>query len=182
MDKVRFTGLWVLVVCLALFPAPRSSQATLDDLVIRAFDISVSIAPVPLEYEFVGGEVHFTSRGSLRGTATAMVVVTAPRPVSTARFSFDSDVKLTSVKAPEYQVVPERQRDTLTLTFTPALAPGAKVPVTFDYEGQPLYIFNEFVQVSVGSLYPLLISPFRDNSANLPRGKWNVVTPSAANI
>src|SRR2546428_1646370 len=182
MDKVRFTGLWVLVVCLALFPAPGSSQATLDDLVIRAFDISVSIAPVPLKFGLVGGEVHFTSRGRLRGTATAKVVVTAPRPVSTARFSFDSDVKLTSVQAPEYQVVPERQRDTLTLTFTPALAPGAKVPVTFDYEGQPLYIFNEFVQVSEGSLYPVLISPFGDYSANLARVKLKLTTPGGYNI
>src|SRR5712691_2862335 len=182
MDQVRFAGLWVLVVCLALFPAPGSSQATLDDLVIRAFEISVSIAPVPLKYEFVGGQVHFTSRGSLRGTATAMVEVTAPSPVSTARFSFDSDVKLTSVKAPEYRVVPERQRDTLTLTFTPALAPGAKVPVTFDYEGQPLYIFNEYVLVSEGSLYPLLISPFGDYSANLARVKLKLTTPGGYNI
>src|SRR2546422_5017644 len=182
MDKFRFTGLWVLVVCLALFPSPGSSQATLDDLVIRAFDISVSIAPVPLEYEFVGGEVHFTARGTLRGTATAMVEVTAPGPVATARFSFDRDMKLTSVKAPEYQVVPERQHDTLTLTFTPALAPGAKVPVTFDYEGQPLYIFNEFVQVSEGSLYPLLISPFGDYSANLARVKLKLMTPGGYNI
>src|SRR3989441_5798304 len=182
MDKFRFTGLWVLVVCLALFPSPVSSHATLHDLVIRAFDISVSIAPVPLKYEFEGGEVRFLSRGTLRGTTTAMVEVTASSPVSTARFSFDSDMKLTSVKAPEYLVVPERQRDTLTLTFTPALAPGAKVPVTFDYEGQPLYIFNEFVQVSEGSLYPVLISPFGDYSANLARVKLKLTTPGGYNI
>src|SRR2546427_5707755 len=182
MDKFRFTGLWVVVVCLALFPSPGSSQATLDDLVIRAFDISVSIAPVPLKYEFEGGELRFLSRGTLRGTTTAMVEVTAPNPVSTARFFFDSDVKLTSVKAAEYQVASNRQRDTLTLTFTPALLPGAKFPVTFVYEGQPLYIFNEFVLVSEGSPYPVLVSPFGDFSANLGRVKLKLTTPGGYNI
>jgi len=182
MDKVRFTGWLVLVVCLGMFPASASSQATLDDLVIRAFDINVSITPVPLKYEFEGGQLRFLSHGTLRGTTTAMVEVTALSPVSTARFFFDSDVRLTSVKAPAYQVASDRQHDTLTLTFTPALSPGAKVAVTFDYEGQPLYIFNEYVQVSEGSLYPLLISPFGDFSANLARVKLKLTTPGGYNI
>src|SRR2546425_2907640 len=182
MEKVRFTGLWVLVVCLALFPAPGSSQTTLDDLVIRAFDIDVSISPVPLKYDFLGSEFRFTSHGRLRGTTIATVEVTAPSPVSIARFLFDSDVNLTSVKALDYQVTSDRQRDTLTLTFVPALSPGSKVAVTFEYEGEPLYIYDEFVKVSYGSLYPVLISPFGDISANLARVKLRVTTPGGYNI
>jgi len=182
MRRVRLARLSILAVCLVLLPAPGSGQTILDDVVIRAFDISVSITPVPLKYELAGGELRYTSRGTLHGTATAMVEVTAPNPVSTARFFFDSDVKLTSVKAAEYQVASNRQRDTLTLTFTPALLPGAKVPVTFVYEGQPLYIFNEFVLVSEGSLYPVLVSPFGDFSANLGRVKLKLTTPGGYNI
>ena len=175
-------GVLVLVVGLVLLPGSGSSQTTLDDVVIRAFDINVSISPVPLKYEFVGGDLRFTSHGTLRGTTTAMLAVTAPSPVSTARFFFDSDVKLTSVKAADYQTTFERERDTLTLTFAPALPHGATVPVTFEYEGQPLYIFNEFVLVSEGSLYPLLVSPFGDFSANLGRVKLKLTTPGGYNI
>src|SRR2546427_8977405 len=182
MRRVRLARLSILAVCLVLLPAPGSGQTILDDLVIRAFDISVSITPVPLKYELAGGELRYTSRGTLHGTATAMVEVTASSPISTARFFFDSDVKLTSVKAADYQVASNRRRDTLTLTFTPALLPGAKVPVTFEYEGQPLYIFNEFVLVSEGSLYPILVSPFGDFSANLGRVKLKVTTPGGYNI
>ena len=179
---IRGVGGLVLVVGLVLLPGSGSSQTTLDDVVIRAVDINVSISPVPLKYEFVGGDLRFTSRGTLRGTTTAMLEVTAPSPVSTARFFFDSDVKLTSVKAADYQTTFKRQRDTLTLTFAPALPHGAKVPVTFEYEGQPLYIFNEFVRVSEGSLYPILVSPFGDFSANLGRVKLKLTTPGGYNI
>lgn len=184
INRLRLPGLSVLVVCfvLSVFRAPASSQATLDDLVIRGFDINVSITPVPLRYEVEGSEVRFTSRGTLRGTATAMVEVTAPTPVATARFYFDSDLRLTSVRATDYQIAPARQRDTLLLTFTPALTPGSKVAVTFDYEGQPLYIYDEFVLVSEGSLYPLLISPLGDFSANLARVILKLTAPGGYNI
>src|SRR5213594_4443108 len=179
---IRVVGVAVLVAGLVLCPVPGSSQTTLDDLVIRAFDIDVSMSPVPLKYDTVGGQRRYAARGTLRGTTTAMLEVTAPSPVSTARFFFDSDVKLTSVKAADYQTTFKRQRDTLTLTFAPALPHGAKVPVTFEYEGQPLYIFNEFVLVSEGSLYPLLVSPFGDFSANLGRVKLKFTTPGGYNI
>src|SRR3989475_6394873 len=182
MRRVRLARLSILAVCLVLLPAPGSGQTILDDLVIRAFDISVSITPVPLKYELAGGELRYTSRGTLHGTATAMVEVTASSPISTARFFFDSDVKLTSVKAADYQVASNRRRDTLTLTFTPALLPGAKVTVTFVYEAQPLYIFDEYVLISEGSLYPLLISPFGDFSANLGRVKLKLTAPGGYSI
>ncbi len=183
LAQVRRPGLAVLIVCLALalLPAPASSQLSLDDLVVRAFDITATISPVPLRYEFVGG-IRFTSHGTLRGTTTAMIEVTGPGPVTTARFFFDSDVKLTSVRAAGYQVTPERRLDTLTLTFVPALAPESKVALTFDYEGQPLYIYDEFVKVSPGSLYPVLISPFGDFSVNLARVTLKLEIPEGYNI
>src|SRR2546422_9361475 len=96
---IRVVGVAVLVAGLVLFPAPGSSQTTLDDLVIRAFDIDVSISPVPLKYDFLGSEFRFTSHGRLRGTTIATVEVTAPSPVSIARFLFDSHVNRTPVKA-----------------------------------------------------------------------------------
>src|SRR5438093_6975641 len=179
---IRGVGGLVLVVGLVLLPGSGSSQTTLDDVVIRAFDINVSSSPVRWKDESVGAELRVASHGPLRGTPTAMLAVTAPSPASTARFFFDSDVKLTSVKAADYQTTFERERDTLTLTFAPALPHGATVPVTFEYEGQPLYIFNEFVLVSEGSLYPLLVSPFGDFSANLGRVKLKLTTPGGYNI
>ena len=181
---VQSPWLTILIVCLvlAVYRAPALSQITLDDLVIRAFDITVAIAPVPLRYDFEGGQLRFTSRGRLRGTTTAMVEVTSPSPVAIARFSLDSDVTLKSVTAVGHNVASKRQRDTLLLTFTPPLAPGAKVPVTFAYEGQPLYIFDEFVLVSEGSLYPVLISPFGDFSANLGRVKLKLTAPGGYSI
>jgi hypothetical protein len=159
------------------------SQPTLDDLVIRSFEITASVGPVPLRYEFTeGGELRFLSRGTLHGTATATVEVTAPAPVGAGRFFFDADVKLTAVRAPGHQVTTARQRDSLTLTFTPELAPGARVPVTFEYEGQPLYIYDEFVLVSEGTLYPVLVSPFGDFSANLGRVVLTLTTPAGYSI
>ncbi len=163
-------------------PTPGSSQLSLDDLVIRSFDITVSINPVHLKYEYSGGVFQLLSHGTLRGTAIALVEVTAPSPVTTARLSMDSDVNLTSVAAPGHQVTPRRQRDTLTLTFAPALEPGSKVPLTFTYEGQPDDIFDEFVLVNEGSLYPLLISPFGDFSANLARVVLKVTAPGGYSI
>jgi hypothetical protein len=184
MNNARLLWLPALMLCLVLlaFRTPASSQSTLDDLVIRAFDINVSVTPVPLRYEVSGGAFRFLSRGTLRGTATAMVEVTAPSPVATARFYFDSELRLTSVRAAGHQVTHERQRDTLTLTFTPALPTGSRVAVTFDYEGQPLYIFDEFVLVSEGSLYPVLVSPFGDFSANLARVTLKLTAPGGYSI
>jgi len=74
---IRGVGVLVLVVGLVLLPGSGSSQTTLDDLVIRAFDIDVSISPVRFKYDFVGNELRFTSHGRLRGTTTATVEVTA---------------------------------------------------------------------------------------------------------
>ena len=183
MNK-RTIALALLAGGLALLigPTPGAAQFSLDELAIRAFDITVELRPVPLKYEWVGSDIEFTSHGLLRGTTVAQLEVTGISPVTTARFDFDRDVKLTSVAAPGYQVASSRLRNTLTLTFTPALPPGGKVPVTFAYEGGPDYIYNEFVLVGPGSLYPLLISPFGDLSANLARVVLKVTTPGGYNI
>lgn len=162
---------------------PAASQNTLDELVIRSFDVTATIAPVPLRYEFTEtGDVRFLSRGTLRGTATARLEVTAPDAVGTARFFFDSDMKLTGVSAPGYAVAQSRQRDTLVLTFDPALPAGAKVPVTFQHEGQPLYIYDESILVSEGTLYPVLVSPFGDFSANLGRVTLKLTAPAGYGV
>ncbi|HEU5300205.1 MAG TPA: M1 family aminopeptidase [bacterium] len=162
---------------------PAASQNTLDELVIRSFDVTATVAPVPLRYEFTEtGDVRFLSRGTLRGTATAMLEVTAPDAVGTARFFFDSDMKLTGVGAPGYAVAQSRQRDTLVLTFDPALPAGAKVPVTFQHEGQPLYIYDESILVSEGTLYPVLVSPFGDFSANLGRVTLKLTAPAGYGV
>jgi|GEM_PF-5761318 len=167
----------------AMLRPPVASQPTLDDLVIRSFEITASIAPVPLRYEVTeGDELRFLSRGTLRGSATAMMEVTAPDPVTTGRFYFDADMKLTSVRAPGHEVTAARQQDNLTLTFQPALTPGARLPVTFEFEGQPLYIYDEFVVVRWGSLYPVLISPFGDFSANLGRVVLTLTVPGGYNV
>src|SRR3989475_7464306 len=179
---IRVVGVAVLVAGLVLCPVPGSSQTTLDDLVIRAFDIDVSMSPVPLKYDTVGGQRRYAARGTLRGTTTAMLEVTAPSPVSTARFFFDSDVKLTSVTATRYRIASARRRDALTLTSTPALPAGARVDVTFAYEGLSLYIFDDCVLVSEGSLYPVLTSPFGDFSANLARVKLKLRIPDGYQI
>jgi len=182
--NTRTIGLALLAfgLALAIGPTPGAAQFSLEELAIRAFDITVELTPVPLKYEYTGSDIQFTSHGVLRGTTVAQLEVTAVSPVTTARFEFDRDVKLSSVAAPGYQVTSSRLRDTLTLTFTPALPPGGKVPLTFAYEGGPDYIYNEFVQVAEGSLYPVLISPFGDFSANLARVVLKVTTPGGYNI
>jgi hypothetical protein len=185
MNKLRSLGLALLAggLALAAWPAPGAAQLSLEELAIRAFDITVSLNPVPLKYEWVTyGNIQFTSHGALRGTTVAQLEVTATNPVTTARFQFDRDVKLSSVTAPGYQVASSRQRDTLTLTFTPALPPGSTVPLTFTYEGEPDYIYDEFVMVEEGSLYPILISPFGDFSANFARVVLKVTTPGQYTI
>src|SRR5207247_7376868 len=82
---IRVVGVAVLVAGLVLCPVPGSSQTTLDDLGIRAFDIDVSISPVPLKYDTGGGRRRYAARGTLRGTTTAIPQGTAPTPGAPAR-------------------------------------------------------------------------------------------------
>lgn len=175
---LRATLTLIIAALVALPPRPASSQATLDDLVIRSFAVTAAIRPVPLRYEVTEfGDLRFLSRGTLRGTAVASIEVTASAPVGTARFYFDADMNLTAVSAPGHAVTHARERDGLILRFDPPLPPGAKVPVSFRYEGQPLYLYDESVLVSEGTLYPVLVSPFGDFSANMGRVTLTLTAP-----
>src|SRR3989304_5685978 len=146
-------------------PPPTTGQVVLEDVLARSFDVTVSIQPVDLSLEVVGGELRFLSRGTLRGRTRIGLEITAPQPVSQVRMDLDNPLPVRAVQAEGAQVTFSRTGSILTLTFSPALAPGARVPVTLQYDGQPLFIYNEFVLVHPGYLYPLLASPFGDYSA-----------------
>ena len=158
-------------------PPPATGQIVLEDVLARSFDVTVSIQPVDLSLEAVGGELRFLSRGTLRGRTRVGLEITAPQPVSQVRMDLDNQLTVRAVQAEGAQVTFSRTGSILTLTFSPALAPGARVPVTLEYDGQPLFIYNEFVLVHPGYLYPLLVSPFGDYSANQARVTVQVTAP-----
>lgn len=170
----------VMLIATLLGPAlPRvTGQIVLEDVVARTFDVTVSIQPVDIRLEAVGGELRFLSRGTLRGRTRVGLEITAQQPVGQVRMELDSQITVRTVQAEGAQVSFSRTGDLLTLTFSPALAPGARVPVTVEYDGQPLYIYNEFVLVRPGYLYPLLVSPFGDYSANQARVTVQVTAPA----
>lgn len=158
-------------------PRPGTAQGTLEDLVARRFDVTVTLVPTDLRTEFLGNELRFLSKGTLRGRTRVDLEVTGPQPVSQARMELDDQLTVKSVRAEGTQVTVSQQFDLLNLTFTPPLAPGARVPLTMEYEGQPFYIYNEVVLVHSSSLYPLLVTPFRDRSANLGRVVVSISAP-----
>ena len=170
----------VMLIATLLGPAlPHvAGQIVLEDIVARTFDVTVSIQPVDIRLEAVGGELRFLSRGTLRGRTRVGLEITAQQPVGQVRMELDSQITVRTVQAEGAQVSFSRTGDLLTLTFSPALAPGARVPVTVEYDGQPLYIYNEFVLVRPGYLYPLLVSPFGDYSANQARVTVQVTAPA----
>ncbi len=170
----------VIFIATLLGPAlPRvTGQIVLEDVVARTFDVTVSIQPVDIKLEALGGELRFLSRGTLRGRTRVGLEITAQQPVGQVRMELDSQITVRTVQAEGAQVSFSRTGDLLTLTFSPALAPGARVPVTVEYDGQPLYIYNEFVLVRPGYLYPLLVSPFGDYSANQARVTVQVTAPA----
>ncbi len=170
----------VILIAILLGPAlPRvAGQIVLEDVVARTFDVTVSIQPVDIRLEAVGGELRFLSRGTLRGRTRVGLEITAQQPVGQVRMELDSQLTVRTVQAEGAQVSFSRSGDLLTLTFSPALAPGARVPITVEYDGQPLYIYNEFVLVRAGYLYPLLVSPFGDYSANQARVTVQVTAPA----
>ncbi len=174
----RLVGL-VLAITLLGWPVapPATGQIILEDVLARSFDVAVTITPVDLSVEVVGGELRFLSRGTLRGRARIGLEITAQQPVSQVRMQLASALTVRSVQAEGAQVTFERLGGPLTLTFAQALAPGTRIPVTVEYDGQPLFIYNEFVLVHPGTLYPVLVSPFGDYSANLARVTMQVTAP-----
>jgi len=163
-------------------PPPATGQIVLEDVLARSFDVTVSIQPVDLSLEAVGGELRFLSRGTLRGRTRIGLEITAPQPVSQVRMELNSTLTVRSVQAEGAQVTFSRSGSQLTLSFGQGLAPGTRVPVTVEYEGQPLYIYNEFVLVFEGTLYPVLVSPFGDYSANQARVTLQVTAPSGFSV
>lgn len=159
-------------------PPPASGQIVLEDVLARSFDVAVSIQPVSLSLDVVGGELRFLSRGTLRGRARVGLDVTAAQPVSQIRMDLTAQLTVRAMQVDGGQVTFSRTGDLLTLTFSPALAPGARPTVTVEYEGQPLYIYNEFILVRASSLYPLLVSPFGDYSASQARITMQVTAPA----
>jgi aminopeptidase N len=170
----------LLVLPLLVWPVsqPAAAQETLEDVVARAFDVMVAIAPVDLRLELVGSDLRFLSHGTLRGRARITLEVTAPQPVTEVRMELSTRVTVRSVQAEGAQVRFSRQGRRLVLTFAPGLAPGTRIPVTIDYDGDPFYIYNEFVLLTESSLYPVLVSPFGDYSANLARVTLETTAPS----
>lgn len=179
-DLQRCTAVFALV-CLALIPGaavrPAVGQDTLEDVVARRYDVNVTVAPVDLRMEVVGGELRLLSRGTLRGRTQVGLEITAPRPVTQVRMELDSALTVRSVQAEGTQVSFTRTGSSLTLTFAQPQAPGATVAMTIEYEGTPLFLYNQSLLVHAGDLYPLLVSPFGDRSANLGRVTVQVTAP-----
>lgn len=173
-----------LAVLLAIWPAPRpaTGQGILEDVVARGFDVAVTITPVDLSVEVAGGELRFLTRGTLRGRARIDLEVTAPAPVTQVRMELNAQLTIRSVQAEGTPVTFERSASQVTLTFARALSPGTRIPVTMEYDGQPLYVYNEFVLVHSFSLYPMLVSPFGDFSANMARVALQVTAPQGMTV
>jgi hypothetical protein len=156
---------------------PAIGQGVLDDLVVRSVDVGVTIAPVDLRAEVGPAGFRLLSFGSLRGRARVTLEVVGPQAVSEARFDLDESVTIRSVQAEGGQAAHARRGDIVTVTFSPSLVPGSRVPVTFEYDGQPAFIYNEFILVHAGVWYPMLTNPTRDWSQNLARVSAQITAP-----
>lgn len=155
-----------------------TDQIVLEDVVARGFDVAVSITPVDLRLEMVGADLRFLSRGTLRATARVALEITAEQPVSRVRMELSSALTVRLVRAEGAGVTFTRTGSQLLLTFDPALPPKARQTVTIEYDGQPLYLYNEFVLLHTSALYPVVVSPFGDHSANMGRVSITVTAPA----
>ncbi len=167
----------VLAVALLAWLVPPSAigQISLEDVVARSFDVTVTLTPVALQIDRSTG--RFLNQGSMRGRTRIVLEITAPQPIQQVRMELRADVTVRSVQAEGTQVSFTRSGRQLTLTFPQGLAPSARVPVTFEYDGQPCCIYNEFVELEDGEFYPVLVSPFGDYSLNLARITVQVTAP-----
>lgn len=186
--KTQATALKVVILAitstLVAWPVPPrvTGQIVLEDVLARSFDVAVTIAPVDLRIERIGDDFRFNSKGSLRGRARIEVEVTAPQPISQVTMELDSDLTVRSVQAEGTQATFTRSGWRLNITFSQALAPNTRVPITVEYEGQAYFLYNELVLVSEGTLYPVLVSPFGDYSANLARIALQITGPVATGM
>ncbi len=164
-----------IALVVGVAPRPSAGQFSLEDVVARSFDVAVTLTPVALQIDRFTG--RFLNQGSMRGRTRIVLEVTAPQPIQQVRMELRADVTVRSVQAEGAQVTFTRSGRQLTLMFPQALAPGVRVPVTFEYDGQPCCIYNEFVELEDGEFYPVLVSPFGDYSLNLARITVQVTAP-----
>ncbi len=177
----RLQRVVILLLAGVLAGSPPALSATdpliLEDVVARGFDVAVSITPADLQLEIVGADLRFMSRGTLRGTARVALEITAEQPVSRVRMELSSALAVRAVRCEGVKATFTRAGAQLVLTFDPALPPRTRQSVTIEYDGQPLYLYNEFVLLHTSALYPVLVSPFGDYSANMGRVTMQATAP-----
>ncbi len=176
----------VTVLAAAGWSVPARAQLTLEDAVVRAFDITADLRPEPFgavcEPSRVVGSVRepracrINRFGTLRGKTAARFEVTSGTPVSNLRLFLDPDLTIRSISGPPLNA---RQEGFYTvLVFNPALAPGSVHTLTFEYEGKVWYVWDDLIFVDTGYLYPQIISPFGDFSVNRATIRTAVTVPS----
>jgi hypothetical protein len=176
------TGL-VLVLGCALPTAP--AQVTLEEIVFRSLDIAAELRPVayrevcdrPSGQPQGPLQCRPTTFGSLKGRTVAQLQVTSAAPISTVRMFIEPGYKLTATGSTPVNVRQEGPYQ--VLIFSPALAPNAAVTLTFDYEGETYPVYENFIWVAAGDLYPVLVSPFGDfHSPNRAAIKTTITVPA----
>lgn len=165
--RVVSVGIVALGLVVASLAHPATGQVTLEDALARSFDVAVTIAPVD----------RSRGNGTLTGRARIGLEITALSPISRLQMELNSRLTVKSVRAEETQVSFSRSGSGLTLSFGQPQTAGNRLTVTVEYEGQPSSIFNEYVILGEGTLYPVLVSPFGDYSANLARVTLQVTAP-----
>lgn len=172
----------MVAAILALVAVPVPAQVALEDVVVRSLEITAELRPVAYREQGdrpAGGpsQCRPTTFGSLKGRAVAQIQVTSPTPVSTLRLYLDPDHKLTASGS-----VPINTRDEFpyrVVVFSPALRPGATVTLTFEYEGPAYPLYDHFIWVGAGDLYPIVVSPFGDfHSPNRAAIKTSATVPA----
>ncbi len=189
LARMGIPALLIFVLGVAGFPAPAPSQATFfEDVVIRSLEISAELRPVPYREVCERSPAppgappappscRATSFGRLKGKTVVQVAVTSPTPVSIVRLFFADDFSMKVTAS--VPVTVRREGFYINLTFNPALAPGATGTLTFEYEGETWDLWDEFIWVAAGDLYPGIASPFGDfHTPNRSQMRITVTIPS----
>ena len=164
----------ILALAVAAFPTTAPSQS-LEDILFQAFEITADIRPVPLQVTCTD-QCRIVRFGTMKAKTLVQFKVNSPSPVSQARVFLDSDLNAKAVTG--VPLTFRRERENLVLTFNPPLQPDATGSLTFEYEGQPFLLFDDLILLDDGVLYPVLVSPFGDISANRGTLKTTVTVPA----
>jgi len=189
LPRVAILGLVIATLAWAGTPAPAPAQDTLlEDIVFRSLEVTAEIKPVTYRESCTPGDrvpglpppppvCRVLSFGSVVGKTVAQLQVTSPTPVSTVRMFIEPSYRLRV--AADVPVTLRREPPYFVLIFNPALRPGATLAVTFEYDGETFPVYEEFIWVGAGDLYPILISPFDDfYSANRGTVKTTITIPA----